>query len=266
MLFNSIILSSLLLVIVLIWRYYKRLSKPKWQEITGEMQPAWKKILRDNVSFYEELSPEDKKRFENDILEFLANCKITGVQTSVSDTDRLLVASSAVIPIFGFPNWQYPNLNEVLLYPDSFDQQFQFENSKDRNILGMVGSHSMEGLVILSKRALLQGFQNETDKRNTAIHEFVHLIDKADGNIDGIPQLIMQKQYALPWIDLMHHEMNRIAQGDSDINPYAATNTAEFLAVISEYFFERPELLEKKHPKLYSLMEQFFNPPASHTD
>lgn len=258
MLFNILIIGFITLCILLIWRYYNRLSKPKWQEVTGEMQPAWKKILCDNVSFYEELTPEDKMRFEKDVMEFLANCRVTGVQLEVQDLDKLLVASSAVIPIFGFPDWRYPNVREVILYPDSFDENFQFEGNGMKNILGMVGNQSLEGVVILSKRALEHGFKNDSDKMNTAIHEFIHLIDKADGTVDGIPQVIMNKQYVLPWIDLIHHEMNRISQGDSDINPYAATNTAEFLAVISEYFFERPKLLEKNHPKLYALLETFF--------
>lgn len=266
MLFNILIISFIALCILLIWRYYNRLAKPKWEETTNEMPSVWKELLRENVFFYKELIPVNKLRFEKDVMDFLANCKVTGVQLEVQDLDKLLVASSAVIPIFGFPDWRYPNVREVILYPDSFDENFQFEGEGSKNILGMVGNQAMEGVIILSQRALEHGFKNESDKKNTAIHEFVHLIDKADGTIDGIPQLIMQKQYAMPWIDLIHHEMNRIAQGDSDINPYGTTNTAEFLAVVSEYFFERPELMEKKHPKLYYLLDQFFNPPASHTD
>lgn len=266
MLFNSLMLAVLALLVFLVWRYYHRLANPKWKTVEGDFSATWKSLLEKNVNFYEELTAEDKARFERNVLEFIANCKITGVKTEVQDLDKLLVAASAVIPTFGFPAWRYPNVREVILYPDTFDTQFQFEGKSSKNILGMVGNQHMEGVVILSKRALKQGFNNETDKQNTAIHEFVHLIDKADGAVDGIPQLIMNKQYVLPWIDLIHHEMNRIAQGDSDINPYATTNTAEFLAVISEYFFERPELMEKKHPKLFYLLDQFYNPPASHTE
>jgi len=52
--------------------------------------------------------------------------------------------------------------------------------------------------------------------------------------------------------------MNKIKQNDSDINPYALTNEAEFLAVASEYFFDSPEKFERKHPALYAYMEQIF--------
>ena len=102
------------------------------------------------------------------------------------------------------------------------------------------------------------GFRNETDKKNTAIHEFVHLIDKSDGVIDGVPELLLSKQYAIPWIDLIKQEIDKIYEGRSDINPYGATNKSEFFAVISEYFFERPQLLQSKHPELYEMLEMIF--------
>jgi Mlc titration factor MtfA (ptsG expression regulator) len=122
----------------------------------------------------------------------------------------------------------------------------------------MVGTGYMEGKMILSKKALRHGFKNEADKKNTAIHEFIHLIDKSDGVIDGIPSALMSHQYSIPWIDLINKKINEIHEGDSDINPYGGTNKEEFFAVAGEYFFERPRLLEKKHPELYKLLEQVF--------
>ncbi len=74
----------------------------------------------------------------------------------------------------------------------------------------MVGTGYTEGKMILSKQALHHEFRNETDKKNTAIHEFVHLIDKADGNTDGIPALLLEKQYTLPWIDLIQKKIEEI--------------------------------------------------------
>ncbi|MBU0529011.1 zinc-dependent peptidase, partial [bacterium] len=74
-----------------------------------------------------------------------------------------------------------------------------------------------------------------------------------------IPSALLEKQYTIPWIDLIQHNIDEIYEGKSDINPYGATNKSEFFAVISEYFFERPELLKAKHPKLYELLEEIFN-------
>ena len=169
----------------------------------------------------------------------------------------MLVASSAVIPIFGFPDWKYKNLTNVILYPDTFDQEFQFEG-ENRSILGMVGSGYMNGQMLLSRTALTKGFSANAGAENTAIHEFVHLLDKSDGSTDGVPENLLAHEYAAPWLHMMHVEMHRIAEGKSDINPYALTNEAEFLAVASEYFFEKPTQLQHKHPEIYEQLSRIF--------
>ncbi|RBW61928.1 peptidase [Tenacibaculum sp. E3R01] len=218
---------------------------------------AWEIILIKNVAFYNALSNNEKKIFQYKIQEFLLNCNVIGVNTVVNDVDKVLIASSAIIPIFNFPEWKYPNISEVILYPTIFNENFQTKGP-NRNILGMVGNGYLEGKMILSKPALHLSFQNESDKKNTAIHEFIHLIDKLDGTIDGIPKVLLEKQYIIPWIDLMNKKMGEIYTKTSDINPYGGTNRAEFFSVASEYFFERPKLLAKKHPQLYYLLEKIF--------
>ena len=252
--FFILIFAGLLLILIL-----NRTGKNKgWKKPVKAFPSNWRIILVKKVSFYNQLTKEEKERFEYKVHEFLINCRITGIETNIDDTDRLLVASSAIIPIFEFPEWQYINLSEVLLYPSEFNEKFE-TTGKGRAILGMVGTGYMEGKMILSKPALIHGFLNESDKKNTAIHEFVHLVDKADGKIDGIPSLLLEKQYAIPWIDLIQKKIDEIYIGRSDINPYGATNSSEFFAVACEYFFERPKLLKSKHPELYDLLENIFN-------
>ncbi|MBL4753327.1 MAG: zinc-dependent peptidase [Flavobacteriales bacterium] len=219
--------------------------------------PEWRIILAEKVTFYNTLSRKEKMRFENEMLEFLDSCRITGIGVEVEPIDEILIAASAVIPIFAFPDWSYQNLYEILLYPNAFNEKFE-TSGPDRNILGMVGNGYLKGKMILSKPALHQGFSNESDKRNTAIHEFVHLIDGADGAIDGIPKHLMDKQYLIPWLDLINQQIEAIYAEKSDINPYGGTNRQEFFAVACEYFFERPKLLERKHPLLYQLLAQIF--------
>jgi Mlc titration factor MtfA (ptsG expression regulator) len=248
----------IVILIVLFIRLFKKSKNNNWKKPFKPFSAHWRKLLFENVNFYDNLKSDEKQRFEFKVHEFLINCKITGIETEVSEIDKVLIAASAVIPIFAFPNWQYFNLQEVLLYPDLFNEKFKTDG-ENRNIAGMVGTGYMEGKMILSKKALHHGFKNESDKKNTAIHEFVHLIDKADGNTDGIPSLLLEKQYTIPWIELIQKKIEEIYEGESDINPYGATNKTEFFAVISEYFFERPKLLQLKHPKLYSLLEQIFN-------
>ena len=151
----------------------------------------------------------------------------------------------------------------MLLYPDSFDHEFQ-QKGGNRSILGMVGNGALNHVMILSQQQLRQAFINKTGKDNTAIHEFVHLVDKTDGDIDGVPAFIMERKYIQPWLQLMRHEINLINEDKSDIDPYGATNEAEFFAVVSEYFFERPKLLKEKHPELYALLEKIFCKQPGH--
>lgn len=253
---STILLIALITAIILVrWKIKKR---NRWKIPSGPFPPQWRGILANHVPFYNALSHKEKRHFEYKVQEFLLNCRITGISTEIDTTDKLLVASSAVIPIFEFKNWRYVNLSEVLLYPTMFGDKFEIEG-QNRRTLGMVGSGYMEGKMILSKLALLHGFKNETDKKNTAIHEFVHLIDKSDGEIDGVPSLLLEKQYAIPWIDLIDKKIEEIFESRSDINPYGGTNRSEFFSVVSEYFFERPKLLERNHPQLYNLLEQIFN-------
>ena len=252
-------LISVIIIIVIGFFLFSliRRSTSRWKVPEEPFPEDWRIILNQEVSFYNSLSQEEKKRFEYKVQEFLLNCRITGIETSVDATDKILVASSAVIPIFEFNDWKYSNIHEVLLYPSMFNKKFDTEGS-ERDILGMVGNGYMEGKMILSKPALKYGFKNESDKKNTAIHEFVHLIDMTDGSIDGIPSLLLEKQYSIPWIDLINKKIDEIYDGESDINPYGGTNRAEFFSVVSEYFFERPKLLERNHPELYDLLKRVF--------
>ena len=246
-----------LLIVIGIIGYFQINKGKSNQLVVGEFLPEWRIVLIEKVAFYNGLSAEDKTWFESDILHFLSHVRITGIDVKVDETDRILVAASAVIPIFAFKEWRYNNITEVLLYPSSFNEKFETAGA-DRRILGMVGEGPMNGTMILSKPALHQGFLNETDKNNTAIHEFVHLIDKTDGAIDGIPENLLGKQYVLPWVNLISKKIEEINKGKSDINPYGATSQTEFFAVASEYFFERPQLLKTKHPELYDSMEHVF--------
>jgi len=245
-----------IIVVVIFMGVYFTNSKKK-EAVTENNILINAAILENNIAFFRGLNANEKQQFENELRDFLSYVRITGVNTTIDDLDRIFVAASAVIPVFAFPGWKYYNLREVLLYSDTINMEFQTEGD-GRNILGMVGTGYLEGKMLLSKFALQQGFKNESDKNNTAIHEFVHLIDKADGDTDGIPSQLLAKQYSIPWLDMTYQQMQEILKGKSDINPYGATNKAEFFAVVSEYFFERPDLLEQKHPELFKLLQEIF--------
>lgn len=252
MIFFSILIAIVISFSMFQWQRKRRALT---QNILTDAQ---KKLLAKHIDYYNRLSDADKLYFEDKIEQFLDDVYIEGVGLEITDTDRLMVASSAVIPIFRFKDWRYRNITNVLLYPDTFDGDFQYEGGEGRNIMGMVGTGYMNGQMLLSRNALVKGFSSQAGDSNTAIHEFVHLLDKADGETDGIPENFMPHEYIRPWISMMHKEINKIEKGHSDIDPYATTNEAEFFAVVSEYFFEKPEQFQTKHPELYNMLSKTF--------
>ncbi len=248
-----LILLSFLLLAAILYPFFKK-KKPLWQPPREEQR----RLLEGYVTFYHQLSPDEKLRFENSVSNFLGKVRITGTGTTIGDIDRVLVAAAAIIPIFAFPKWEYMHIHEVLIYPGSFTDTFQ-QSGDERNILGMVGNGPMQDTMILSQHELRRGFLHPEGTGNTAIHEFVHLIDKADGSIDGLPEALLPHPYVLPWLHCIYQEMEKIRKGDSDINPYALTNEQEFLAVVSEYFFKNPHLMKENHPELFQQLQRIFN-------
>ena len=220
--------------------------------------PQWSELLAQHVSFYQALTAQDKQRFEQRCAGFLVTTPVEGgVQVDVDDLDRLLVAASAVIPVWGFSDWPFLNVDGVFLLPGTFNERFQC-GLPDSLISGMVGNGPMAGKMALSKPHLRQGFANDNDKKNVGIHEFVHILDMADGQCDGFPERVKEFQYCAPWFEFVRHKVAQVERGKTNINQYGATNPAEFFAVTSEYFFERPLLLQKKHPQLYQYLSEFY--------
>ena len=242
--------------------FFQNLFKPSVESMqenhSKNWQPQWSVFLQQSVSFYRTLSKEDRLCFEQRALLFLATTRVESSQdVTVDDNDRLLVAASAIIPVWGFPGWHYFNIKSVILLPARFNEQYQY-GMPDSRISGMVGTGVMSGKMVLSKPDLHRGFQNSRDKQNVGIHEFVHLIDMSDGQCDGFPERVTEFEHSAPWFDFVQHKINEVELGKSNINDYSATNSAEFFAVSSEYFFERPKMLQRKHPKLYDYLSKFY--------
>jgi Mlc titration factor MtfA (ptsG expression regulator) len=217
----------------------------------------YKGLLWDYIAFYRELDEAAMEAFEKRVEHFLSAHKITGINAEVEDLDRILIAAAAIIPVYRIPDWQYINLHEVLLYPGTFNTDFE-QGGSDRNIIGMVGTGALQHVMVLSKWQLRQGFINAHDTRNTAIHEFVHLIDKMDGTMDGVPEIILERTYTGRWKQLMETTIDQMKTHGSDIDLYGAKNTTEFFAVVSEYFFKQPQLLQANHPDLFEMLERIY--------
>jgi len=212
-----------------------------------------RRILERRVVFYARLDPSGRTRFEKNVQRFLANYRIQGVAgVSVDDTLRVLTAAGAATLVHGRPEWRYPAVRDVLIYPDRFDDSYRV--GKQGNVLGMVHG---QGPIVLSAKALRRGFSKESDGMNVALHEMAHVIDMADGVADGVPDSLGSAAIG-PWLERMRPEMKRVKKNRSMLRDYAGTNSAELFAVATESFFERPQRMQSKEPKLYDALVQLY--------
>lgn len=214
---------------------------------------AWSRVLERHVAFYRQLEPTDRRRFEQEVRAFLEETSVTGPRGAPLDDElRVLVAASAVILVFGRPGYLYPTVRDVIVYPDAFGEDYRIHRHGER--LGEVGG---QGPIILSARALRAGFADATDGHNVGLHEFAHVLDFDSGASDGVPSLMPWASVG-PWVELMRTETERIEEHRSVLRGYGATNEAEFFAVATEAFFERPYELADKHPELYAVLRQVY--------
>jgi Mlc titration factor MtfA (ptsG expression regulator) len=216
----------------------------------------WDETLHDRVAFFRKLSNDERERFRQLVSVFLDEVRITGIGTEIDDTIRVLVAASAAIPIFGFRDWEYRRLGEVLIYPQSFGEDYQASPEEESDILGMVGVNQLRGVMILSKPSLLSGFESPSNADNVGIHEFAHLVELEAGE-NGLPAEVPWP-VAKQWVAYVARELSD-PRNSSSVRSYAYTNESEFFAVLAEYFFESPDLLEKKDPELYRMLREMFH-------
>jgi Mlc titration factor MtfA (ptsG expression regulator) len=255
-------LGLLLLAAVLavtVWHFATRRRRRRARVLAQPFPAEWEAVLQRDVVFFRALPPGQQQRFRQDLQIFLDETRITGVGTEVDVTTRVLAGASAIIPVFGHPEWEWREISEILVRPGRFDMDPTSQRGST-NVLGMVGTGVMDGVMILSKPDLLRGFRNPSDKQNVGLHEFAHLVDKSDGRIDGIPAIGLDREAVGPWVELVRRKMQEIREGDSDLRDYALTNEAEFFAVATEAFFERPDTMQVRHPELYAAMERIFRP------
>jgi MtfA peptidase len=243
---------SLLIVILIILFVFQPRRKEGFS-----LPENYQELLNDYVRFYSNLDEEGKKRFEEKLKKFSSSVKIAGANAEVEDLDRVLIGAAAVIPTLYIPDWEYINLKEILVYPGNFNTDFD-QHGHERSISGMVGTGAMQNVMIISKWDLRQGFIDSKSHNNTAIHEFVHLMDKMDGSLDGVPEILLERKYVARWKELIDLTMDQIRNGSSDINPYGATSPVECFAVISEYFFEQPERFRSLHAELHEMLTRIF--------
>ena len=220
----------------------------------------WRKLLLDWCDHYVRLPPDLRLRFEDDVRIFLAEKRISGIDLEVSDELRLLVAASAVTLSLNWPEYEWDQVHEVLLYPDEFDRDYEIGSGD------LAGQAHPWGTVILSVPDLCKSFRDPDDAYHVGFHEFAHLLDLEETRFDGIPA-DLDETSARRWVEIREREMPRMQRGDSVLDEYGAYDPVEYLAVAVEAFFEAALALRRNHPELYELLAAYFRQdPAAWDD
>ena len=220
----------------------------------------WRSLLLERYDHFERLDPAWRPRFEDDVRIFLAEKRITGVGVEATDELRLLVAASAVTLSVGWPEYEWDQLTEVLLYPDDFDRDYAFGGDE------RAGEAHPWGTVILSVPALLESFETPDDAYHVGVHEFAHLLDVDQTRFDGIP-VGLGGGRAREWVAVAEKEMERLRHGRSAFDEYGAHDPVEFLGVAVEAFFEIPQVVRRRHRDVYAILSSYFaQDPAAWDD
>jgi hypothetical protein len=220
----------------------------------------WRALLLERHDHFERLDAAWRARFEDDVRIFLAEKRTTGIGVDVTDELRLLVAASAVTLSVGWPDYEWDQLTEVLLYPDDFDRDYAFGGHE------RTGEAHPWGTVILSVPALLESFEVPDDAYHVGIHEFAHLLDVDQTHFDGIP-VGLRGGRAREWVAVAEREMERLRHGRSAFDGYGAHDPVEFLGVAVEAFFEIPQAVRRRHREVYAILSSYFGQdPAAWDD
>ena len=121
--------------------------------------------------------------------------------------------------------------------------------------------------MILAWDDVLRGVEDPDDGHNVVLHEFAHQLDSAGGKANGVPSLGSTHRYA-SWTRMLERNCARFPREvrpgrPSALDPYAATNEAEFFAVATEVFFERPRALRRQYPELFAELQRYYRQDPS---
>ncbi|MDY7226423.1 M90 family metallopeptidase [Hyalangium rubrum] len=224
------------------------------QLLRRPLPPEWLGYLDKRVPFFRELSPELRQRFLDKLKVFAWEKEFIGAGGfTITDEVRVVVAATAVQLVLFLDLSYYDRLREVIVYPGAF-------KLPDRTG-AVLGEAKNWGTVILSWDSVLAGLRNPDDGHDTAAHEFAHVLDRADGAFDGTPKLRQYSHYR-EWASVMSEHFHGLQQGRraerNVMDDYGSLNEAEFFAVATESFFEKPRQMKQKTPELYEEMKRFY--------
>ncbi len=184
---------------------------------------------------------------------------------------RVTIAAQACVLILHRETDYFPEVETIIVYPHAYRVPGAHVQPDGTVIEGgqeRLGEAWHRGEVVLSWDDVVAGAACIEDGRNVVLHEFAHKLDDEDGRMDGAPALGTRTRY-LAWARVLSREYlslrDRAAHGRRDVlDRYGATNPAEFFAVATEAFFEKPALLAKRHPELYEQLREYYRQDPAH--
>ncbi len=253
----------LVLVAFLLTHYYRRWRK---QRLLNKAFPdQWQQILRERIPVYTVLQEPERKKLEQLIHLFLDDKTFYGCAgLVVTDVMRVCIAAEACLLLVGQSGPVYPRLQAILVYPSGFRAK-RDEHQDDGTVTTaahhLLGESWGNGRVILSWDDVEQGARDFTDGHNVVLHEFAHQLDSASGSANGAPPLRNNsyQTWATVFSDNFEDLQARASHGKSTVmDTYGATNPAEFFAVATETFFEKPDDLHRRRPELFHELQQYY--------
>lgn len=224
----------------------------------------WREMLRDRWPLYSVLPETLQHQLEQLTLVFLDRIEFQGVEMEVTDEMRVLTAAQASLLLLNQDTFYSPNLRSVVFHPSAYTatSHDQAGGETMEKQIAVQGQSWGSGSVVLSWDNTRTGAANAKDGRNLVLHEFAHQLDQADGVADGAPALGSREQYQR-WQKICSRVFadlkDKVERGNKTvIDDYGATNPAEFFAVTTETFFEKPHQLKKKRPELYELFSEYY--------
>lgn len=232
----------------------------------GAFPAAWRAIIEKNVPYVAGLSLEDRQELQGHVQVFLAEKRFEGCGgLSITDEVRVTIAAQACVLLLHRQTDYYPRLVSILVYPSTYlvpGGQGTTNGLPDEAPQARLGESWARDVVVLAWDSVVAGASDIHDGHNVVLHEFAHQLDQEDGVSDGAPILPRRSMY-LAWTRVLGHDFDQLVRDTQRrhrtlIDRYGATSPAEFFAVVTETFFEKPRQLRSKYPELYLQLRQFY--------
>ncbi len=225
----------------------------------------FEQIIKKNVPLYNRLPDSLKRQLHGHVNIFLAEKSFEpcgGLE--ITDEIKVTIAAQACMLLLNRKATYFPKLRNILVYPHTYVAKTVSSNGTV-TINGQsvrLGESWQSGPVVLAWNSVTGGTTNITDAKNVVLHEFAHQLDQEDGSADGAPILEHRSKY-VTWARILSAEYEALQNKKkkrrrSVMNKYGATNPAEFFAVATETFFEKPKQMKKRHPELYDELKDYY--------